>query len=114
MIGMTQIESDEARRIVESGTVRPPGELLRIAEARHPGGRGGLGLEYGRYEEDPGRYLFSTQVEDEDGVVWDMLVDAHTGDIVEDERPDADDADDADRADDGEGGEGASGTASNS
>ncbi|MEV1025069.1 hypothetical protein [Streptomyces sp. NPDC050264] len=67
MIGTRQIESDEARRIVDSDAVRPPGELLRIAEAPYEDGRGGLGPEYGRDEEGPGRYLFST--EDADGIV---------------------------------------------
>ncbi|MEV1019831.1 hypothetical protein [Streptomyces sp. NPDC050264] len=95
MTGMRQIESDEARRIVESGTVRPLGELLRIAEARHEGGRGGLGLEYGRSQDDPDRYLFATEVEDADGVVWSMLLDAHTGEIVEDGRTQEEDGPEA-------------------
>ncbi|GAA2317504.1 hypothetical protein OKJ48_25585 [Streptomyces kunmingensis] len=93
MIGMRQIESDEARRIVDSDAVRPPGELLRIAEARHEGGRGGLGLEYGRDEEAPDRYLFSTDVEDADGIVWHLLLDAHSGDIVADVRTPEDNED---------------------
>ncbi|MFJ8826174.1 hypothetical protein ACIREE_30935 [Streptomyces sp. NPDC102467] len=94
MTGMRQIESDEARRIVESGTVRPLGELLRIAEARHEGGRGGLGLEYGRAEDAPDRYLFATEVEDADGMVWSMLLDAHTGEIIEDRPPQTQENDD--------------------
>lgn len=81
---MTQIESDEARRIVESELVLPAGELLDIAEARHPGGRGALGLEFGRYEGSADRYLFSTEVEDEEGAVWSLLLDAHSGEIVQD------------------------------
>ncbi|MER5949864.1 PepSY domain-containing protein [Streptomyces sp. NPDC001904] len=84
MIGMTQIESDEARRIVESDLVLPAGELLDIAEARHPGGRGALGLEFGRYEGSASRYLFSTEVEDEEGTTWHLLLDAHSGEIVQD------------------------------
>lgn len=81
---MTQIESAEARRIVESDVVLPAGRLLDIAEARHPGGQGALGLEFGRYEDDPGRYLFSTEVADEEGTVWHLLLDAQTGEIVQD------------------------------
>ncbi|MFI0238234.1 PepSY domain-containing protein [Streptomyces sp. NPDC016845] len=91
MNGMRQIESDEASRVVESGSVRPPGELLRAAEARHAGGRGGLGLEYGRDEDDSARYLFSTEVEDGDGAVWSMILDARTGDVLKDERIPVDD-----------------------
>ncbi|MFJ4716030.1 PepSY domain-containing protein [Streptomyces sp. NPDC088785] len=84
MIGMTQIESDEARRIVETELVLPAGDLLDIAEARHPGGQGALGLEFGRYEGSTDRYLFSTTVEDEEGAVWHLLLDAHSGEVVQD------------------------------
>ncbi|MFD8565816.1 PepSY domain-containing protein [Streptomyces sp. NPDC057694] len=92
MIGMTQIESDEARRIVESELVLPAGELLDIAEARHPGGQGALGLEFGRYEESTSRYLFATEVEDEEGTVWHLLLDAHSGEIVQDMKASAEEA----------------------
>ncbi|NEB75374.1 PepSY domain-containing protein [Streptomyces sp. SID14478] len=94
MIVMRQIESDEARGIVESGAVRPPGELLRAAEALHPGGRGGLSLEYGRHADDTARYLFATTVEDEGETVWSVLLDARTGEVVSDEPIQEDDDED--------------------
>jgi uncharacterized membrane protein YkoI len=77
------LEHDEARQVWESGQVMTREELERIAAERHPGGPGALGSQYGEDEETPGRYLAAVEVEDGSGAVWDMELDARTGELLE-------------------------------
>ncbi|MFE2737840.1 PepSY domain-containing protein [Streptomyces sp. NPDC059349] len=82
---MRRIDSEQARQIVEAGQVMPRDELERIAAARHPARKDVLGFEYGEDETAPGRYRFAVEVEDAAGGVWWIELDAHTGEILEED-----------------------------
>ncbi|MEU7222261.1 PepSY domain-containing protein [Streptomyces chrestomyceticus] len=81
---MHRLELEKVRELVESGAVHPAQPLVDIAVTRHPGGRS-LGFEYGEDEGTPGRYVIAVEVEDTSGDIWNVELDARTGEVLEDE-----------------------------
>jgi uncharacterized membrane protein YkoI len=62
--------------------VKTLADLAEIASERHPGGPGALGSSYGEDEEQPDRYVVTVDVEDRDGVLWEVELDAVTGGFI--------------------------------
>lgn len=81
---MQQLEPGKAREIVESGVALPSQPLIDLALTAHPGGTC-LGFEYFEDEEISGRYYLGLEVEDTSAEVWEMTLDAQTGEILENE-----------------------------
>ena len=67
-----------ARALREKGEIVPFGEILEHSRAYHPGRVINV-----KFEEDDGRYTYELEVIDDEGVVWALIFDARTGDLVE-------------------------------
>ncbi len=73
----------EARRLVEEGSIRPLEEILQRVRAQRPGRI----LEVELEKEDE-RYIYEIELLDEDGVVWEMVIDAESGEVLNTELED--------------------------
>ena len=71
----------EARRLMESGSIQPLETILERVRAQRPGRI----LEVELEEEDR-RYVYEIELLDESGQVWELKMNAVTGEILEQER----------------------------
>ncbi len=71
----------EARRLVEAGTIRPLEEILEQIGSQHPGRI--LEVELEREE---GLYIYEIELLDEEGVVWELEIDAQNGELLKTEQ----------------------------
>ena len=76
-------EHDEVRRIKQRGDILSLEEILQYAGRHHTGRVLETGLEHGN-----GRYLYEIELVDESGEVWEMNLDAQTGELLKEERED--------------------------
>lgn len=81
--GMVMGDSDyydhlEVRSLVEEGRIKPLEEILRIVNDQRPG----YILEI-EMERENGRYIYEIEMLGEDGRVWELEVDAETGETIE-------------------------------
>jgi uncharacterized membrane protein YkoI len=68
----------KARDLRDKGEIVPFSEILEHTRAYHPGRVISV-----KFEEDDGRYVYELEVLDPEGVVWALLFDARTGDLME-------------------------------
>ena len=73
----------EARKLVESGSIQPLETILEQVRAQRPGRI--LEVEL---EGEDGRYVYEIELLDESGQVWELKLDAMTGEILKQERED--------------------------
>ena len=73
----------EARRLMESGSIQPLETILERVRAQRPGRI----LEVELEEEDR-RYVYEIELLDESGQVWELKMNAVTGEILEQEKED--------------------------
>lgn len=73
----------EARRLVESGSILPLTQVLELI----PDQWSGRILEV-ELEDKRGGYLYEIELLDSQGIVWELKIDAVTGNILETERED--------------------------
>jgi len=71
----------EARRLMESGSIQPLETILERVRAQRPGRI----LEVELEEEDR-RYVYEIELLDESGQVWELKMNAVTGEILEQEQ----------------------------
>ena len=71
----------EARRLMESGSIQPLETILERVQAQRPGRI----LEVELEEEDR-RYVYEIELLDESGQVWELKMNAVTGEILEQEQ----------------------------
>ncbi len=71
----------EARRLMESGSIQPLETILERVQAQRPG----RVLEVELEGEDR-RYVYEVELLDESGQVWELKLDAVTGEILEQEQ----------------------------
>lgn len=76
-------EHDEVRSIKQRGDILSLEEILRRAGQQHTG----RVLET-ELEQENGRYLYEVELVDESGEVWEMKLDAQTGELLQEERED--------------------------
>ena len=68
----------EARRLVEKGVIRPLDEIMAEIREQHPGRI--LEAELERRRETG--YVYEIELLDEEGVVWELKVDATSGELL--------------------------------
>lgn len=73
----------EARRLVEQGKIQPLESILQQVRAVRPGRV--LEIEL---EREHGRHVYEIELLDESGQVWELEMDAVTGEILEQELED--------------------------
>lgn len=76
-------EYDDIRRMRQRGDILPLETILERARRQRPGRVLETALE-----REHGRYLYSIEMLDDDGRVWELELDAVTGDLLEDRRED--------------------------
>jgi uncharacterized membrane protein YkoI len=74
---------DRARRALEAGEILPLSEILRVATALRPGRV--IEVELDR---DDGRWLYELELVSPQGRLYEMEIDAATGEILATERED--------------------------
>ena len=72
-----------ARRLMEGGAVQPLETVLERVRVYHPGRILEVDLEG-----ENGRYVYEIELLDESGQVWELKMDAITGEMLEQERED--------------------------
>jgi hypothetical protein len=76
-------DHDRARAIQQHGEILSLERILRGARARHSGR-----LLESELEETDGRYIYEVELVDEQGRVWEMKLDARTGEILKEAQGD--------------------------
>lgn len=80
---LAELRADEVRKLKESGDIMPLEGLLKRVRQDYPG----RVIEIELDEED-GRYVYELEIVDEDGIVWEIDLDARSGELLERERDD--------------------------
>lgn len=82
LTGMVMADDDheQARRLREAGDILPLETILQRAQARHPG----RVLEV-ELESEHGRHVYEIEILDAQGVVQELYVDAHSGELLKTE-----------------------------
>ena len=75
---------DEAVKLRDAGSIQAFEKLNQTALAQHPGGV----LQDTELENQWGRYVYQLEVDDAQGVEWDIELDAATGEILKNHRDD--------------------------
>ncbi|MCL7462657.1 PepSY domain-containing protein [Pseudomonas sp. NW5] len=75
---------DEAIRLRDAGTILPFEQLNAAARAQHPG----ASIAETELEEEYGRYIYQLELRDPRGVMWDLELDATTGQILKNHQDD--------------------------
>ncbi|NQD92414.1 peptidase [Pseudomonas sp. CrR25] len=75
---------DEALKLRDAGTLQPFDKLNAAALALHPGGT----LEETELEEEYGRYIYQVDVRDQQGLQWDVELDATNGQVLKNRQDD--------------------------
>lgn len=83
-VSARDLSQDEALRLREQGRIIPLETLLELVAQRHP--QSSL-LEV-ELEEDDDIYIYEVELATRDGVVRELEIDAHTGQILKDEEDD--------------------------
>ena len=85
VVGSADRDDDhvEARRLVESGSIQPLEAILERVQTQRPGRILEVELE-GEY----GRNVYEIELLDDSGEVWELKLDAVTGEILEQEKED--------------------------
>jgi Peptidase propeptide and YPEB domain len=78
--GREQHDQDvrRARALRDAGEIVPFGEILAHTREYHPGR-----IIKVKFEDKDGRYTYELEVLDDEGVVWALLFDARTGNLIE-------------------------------
>lgn len=87
MLAVSLAQADEsasvARQLLKEGKIMPLQEILTKAKVIKPGQVIETDLE-----KDDGRYIYELEILDEQGQVWELELDAQTGEFVELENED--------------------------
>jgi uncharacterized membrane protein YkoI len=67
----------EAQKLIADGTVLPKEKISEIATGAHPGKITDLELDH-----SVDRLIYEVEVHDEQGMEWDLEIDAKTGEII--------------------------------
>jgi uncharacterized membrane protein YkoI len=69
-------------KLVAAGKILPPDQLEAAALSKHPGGR----IHKGEVEEKDRGYVYEAEITDNNGVEWDVDIDASNGMVLKDKR----------------------------
>lgn len=76
-------DHEQIRRLKESGRIRSLESVLEEIRRDYPGRIIEIELD-----DDDGRYIYELEVVDEQGIVWDLEIDARTGKVLEKKQDD--------------------------
>ena len=76
-------EAENARRLTDIGAMLPLEQILEKAQAALPGRVIEIELD-----QENGRYTYELEIVDPEGRVWELEMDAATGEVLEKERED--------------------------
>ncbi|MGQ0592610.1 MAG: PepSY domain-containing protein [Gammaproteobacteria bacterium] len=76
-------DHEQIRRLKESGKIRSLESVLEEVRRDYPGRIIEIELD-----DDDGSYTYELELVDEQGVVWDLEIDAHTGKLLEKKQDD--------------------------
>lgn len=76
-------DHEQIRRLKESGRIRSLESVLEEIRRDYPGRIIEIELD-----DDDGRYIYELEVVDEQGIVWDLEIDARTGKLLEKKQDD--------------------------
>ena len=71
---------DEALRLRDAGTIMSFEKLNATALAKHPGAT----ITETELEEEYGKYIYQIELRDQQGIEWDLELDAVTGQLLKD------------------------------
>jgi uncharacterized membrane protein YkoI len=74
---------EQARRLKEAGEILPLQQIIKKAQAEHPGRV--IEVELGN---EDGQHVYEVELLDTNGEVWELLLDAATGKLIKHERED--------------------------
>lgn len=77
------VDIDEVMRLKESGAIMSLEDLLERVRREYPGRIIEIELE-----KENGKYVYEIDLVDEDGIVWELELDASTGDLLKLKRDD--------------------------
>lgn len=80
---LADLDVSEVRRLKEAGAIMPLESLLQRVRRDYPGRVIEIELE----KEDD-RYVYELEIVDDNGIVWEIELDARTGELLERERED--------------------------
>ena len=80
---LAELEAREVRKLKESGAIMSLESLLKRVRQDYPGRVIEIDLE-----DEEGRYVYEMEIVDDTGSVWEILMDAGTGELLERERDD--------------------------
>jgi uncharacterized membrane protein YkoI len=81
--GLAGDDHEKARRLKEAGRILPLQEVVKKAQAEHPGRVIEVELD-----DDDDRPVYEIELLDEQGEVWEFKFDAATGELIKRERED--------------------------
>jgi len=76
-------EAEKARSLTDTGALLPLEQILEKAQAELPGRVIEIELD-----QENGRYTYELEIVDAEGRVWELEMDAATGEVLETERED--------------------------
>ena len=82
LLASDDIGPDQAVKLLQDGVIKPFDALNATARAKHPGAT----LGETELEREYGRYVYKVELRDEQGVEWDVDIDAATGEVLDDRR----------------------------
>lgn len=71
-------DSKHAKRLQDAGTILPLETIIKKTTELYPGGR----VVETDFDDDFNRHVYEVEIVDAEGVVWDMDIDATTGDVI--------------------------------
>lgn len=80
---VAEVKADKVYELKQSGRIMPLEDLISQVRSEYPGRIIEVELD-----DDDGRYVYELELVDENGVVWDLEVDASTGQVLKYEQDD--------------------------
>ncbi|WP_417662180.1 PepSY domain-containing protein [Pseudomonas sp.] len=84
MASARDLGPDEAVKLRDAGTVKDFQVLNEQVLNLHPGGR----IDETELEQEYGKYIYKLDVQDKDGIKWDVELDASTGKMLKNHQDD--------------------------
>lgn len=75
---------DQAVKLLQEGKIKPFEELNKTALAKHPGAT----IEETELEKEYNGYVYEVELRDEQGVEWNVELDAESGKVIHDYKDD--------------------------
>jgi len=83
IVVVAELKADKVWELKQSGKIMPLEDLIKQVRRDYPGRIIEIELD-----DDDGRYVYELELVDENGVVWDLDVDAKTGQVLKYEQDD--------------------------